>query len=445
MAGEIVARGTAATLAAARAVPTADDLAAELACADRASGRGYFLPDEDALVRQRYIQYLAVRGALLATLEELGAAAGDGDISWKERLPVFTAAFAAACVLMRATRFIVDLAKARDVVWKKLDEEDSVAGIPRKTFTALYKASSGATNLRRFLAASDFYFRHRDEIRALSSDGTLAPLIILLESEEPTIERRRGDALKRLFAYRWFSFLRRHRSAWRQVMFGLFKASGSAIADLHQPGVKPTGAPKRVTPSLREDILAKARPGDVFVTRHDDAMSNLFLPGFWPHAALCLGTADDLENLGIRHTFPSLGGFWFLEAKKDGVKFRPSDETLEVDACVLLRPPLAAENLAEALRRAMSHAGKPYDFLFDYRTQDVLACTEVIYRGFHGIPPIAFHLEEVGGRLCLPAEDLLNQALDCGFRVIATAGLASGKILTGTKAEVAFHSSRQPL
>jgi hypothetical protein len=93
----------------------------------------------------------------------------------------------------------------------------------------------------------------------------------------------------------------------------------------------------------------------------------------------------------------------------------------------------------------MAHAGKPYDFLFDFRTQEVLACTEVIYRGFHGVGPVRFHLEEVGGRLCLPAEEMLEQALDVGFRVIGTAGLAGNKVLFGGKAEIAFHGSRQPL
>jgi hypothetical protein len=93
----------------------------------------------------------------------------------------------------------------------------------------------------------------------------------------------------------------------------------------------------------------------------------------------------------------------------------------------------------------MGHLGKPYDFLFDFRTADRLACKEVIYRGFHGIGPIRFHLEEVGGRLCLPAEEFLNQAMDCGFRVVATGGLRGDRLLYHTDAEVAFHGTRQPL
>jgi hypothetical protein len=135
-------------------------------------------------------------------------------------------------------------------------------------------------------------------------------------------------------------------------------------------------------------------------------------------------------------------GAWFLESKKDGVKVRPAGETLAVDALVVLRPPLGGEELGTALRRSLGHRGKPYDFLFDFRTADRLVCTEVVYRGFHGIGPVRFGLRDVGGRLCLPAEEFLDQALDCGFQLVLTAGLAGDRMLTGDAAAEAFRASR---
>lgn len=375
------------------------------------------------------------------TLGGLGDMAGRGAIEWRDRLPVFATAFAAACVLMRVDRFLVELAAERPVVWKKLDEEDPRAGIPRKTFTAVYKAVSDPVNARRFLLAADFYAKHRDGIGELADHPVVGPLVALLRAEEPRIERRKRDALKRVVSYRWFSFLRRNRSAWKKVMSGFFEASGRAVAELRQPGIKPSGAPKRITDGLRDAVLEKVEPGDVFVTRHDDALSNLFLPGFWPHAALYLGTSEDLQRMGIE-TPAEAGACWFLESKKDGVRIRSAGETLQVDAFVVLRPPLEGKDLADAIRRAAGHVGKPYDFLFDFRTADRIVCTEVIYRGFHGSGPVRFHLKEVGGRLCLPAEEFLDQAMACGFRIVVTGGLRGDVLLTENAAEEAFRETR---
>jgi hypothetical protein len=132
----------------------------------------------------------------------------------------------------------------------------------------------------------------------------------------------------------------------------------------------------------------------------------------------------------------------FLEAKKDGVKIRAAAETLAVDALIVLRPPLTGDDLQKGVLRALSHCGKPYDFLFDFRTADRLVCTEVVYRGYHGIDPIHFHLRETGGRLCLPAEEFLDQAMACGFQLVLTAGLEGDRMLTGPAAQSAFRASR---
>ena len=169
-------------------------------------------------------------------------------------------------------------------------------------------------------------------------------------------------------------------------------------------------------------IAPALRAGDVIITRHDDAMSNLFLPGFWPHAALYLGDESERAKLGLDDSLPggrSLAGCLFLEAKKDGVLIRALEETMSVDAFMVLRPRLDTSYRVEALRRALSHEGKLYDFTFDFRVADRMACTEVIYRGYHGVGPdealIGFELKSHSGRLCISAEDLIEQAQQSGF------------------------------
>ena len=66
-----------------------------------------------------------------------------------------------------------------------------------------------------------------------------------------------------------------------------------------------------------------------------------------------------------------------------------------------------------------AHEGKLYDFAFDSRKSDRLACTEVIYRGFHGMGELQFRLVEHGGKQCLPAVELARQLLAAGATVVA--------------------------
>lgn len=402
-----------------------------------ASGRGYFVPDEEEELWDGYSRYLGVRAALLSVLGDLEDACSPRQGGWERCLPAFVVAFAAACLLLRQARGLAALVRRYPVLRKKLDEASPQLGVPRKTFTSLLRATTDPARLMEFRRAAGFYDSHRAEAAALAE---LADILELLGREEAWIERRKRDIFRHRLAYRWHSLWRRQRSMWKRSVFGVFKWSGSAVAELRQPGVKPPGAAKRVTADHRDAAMRLARPGDIFVTRHDDALSNLFLPGFWPHAALFVGSPD--QPAGQLPADSTAEGARFLEAKKDGVRLRPATETLQVDAFVVLRPPLSPVGISEGVVRAMRHAGKPYDFSFDFRGSERLACTEVIYRGYHGVGGLAFELIETGGRKCLPAEELIAQALAQGFRVVAVCGIGKNEFVAGNRAELLLHSSR---
>jgi len=412
------------------AVPSEDLLAQELADAEAAEQRGYFLPDEDDRVRGVFAAYLSARLVLLEAVDamrpvyEVLGATGEcdelEDENWTQCLRAFIVGFAAAAVVVRMSTYIVDLAAKRPVVWKKLDEPESRYGIPKKSFTAVYKRLGSSRRMWRFHEAMMFYEVHRDDVQALAGDAVVGELVSLLRQEEDFLQYRKRDYLMRKLSYSVHSFKRRHLSGYKKVMFHMLKLSGSAIAEIKQPFVKRLGQGKRVTEGVMATIQPLLRAGDVLVTRHDDAMSNLFLPGFWPHAALYIGDVDERERIGVPREVKAgccADGICFLEAKKDGVLFRPMEDTMQVDAFIVLRPQLAPDQIAEALTRAMGHEGKLYDFSFDFCKTDRLACTEVVYRAYHGVGTIEFELHRVTGRSCISAEDLIEQALGAGYFV----------------------------
>ncbi len=400
------------------ALPRPKDMAKLLADGKAAEARGYYTPVEDERLRDAFARYLAIRVSLWEIIRRSQAAArrvqAAPETASRQDLHDFSIAFCAAEIIVRTGEYLIDLARKRDIIWRKLDEAERRYGIDRKSFTRIYRQLTSAYRMHGFYRACDIFDQNK---AAILKAAPLEISDILTTLNLPTASR--GDHLRRYRSFVKFSTKRRQLSAWKNILFSIFEMMGSDIADLKIPLVKPPRAPKRVSPEIMSTIQTVLQPGDVFVTRHDDAMSNLFLPGFWPHSALWLGAGDaDI-----------------LEAKKDGVRLRQIKETLQVDAFVLLRPKLKPEQIQAALATARSHAGKLYDFVFDFSTSDRLVCTEVIYRTYHGIGPVNFDLVLEAGRHCLSAEELINQGVTQGwFEVVALYGVKGNTLLYADEA-----------
>ena len=154
-----------------------------------------------------------------------------------------------------------------------------------------------------------------------------------------------------------------------------------------------------ISPTQLEALRARLKPGDILIERRNWYISNSLLPGFWPHAALYLGSYEELLELGVAadpraapHMSDFQGrnelgdGFAVLEAIGEGVIFTSFEQSVgEADAVAVLRPNLSDDELRDALGRALSHRGKAYDFDFDFATTDRLVCTELIFRAYDGI------------------------------------------------------------
>ena len=405
----------------------------------RALERGYLTPDEDDIARTLFAKFLSSRAALIQTMEDLRPLASE---QMRQKTPdhpeVFIVCYAAACLLMRTGYLLIDAFRKDSLLVKKLNEAEPRFGIPRKQFTKIYRSSTSPLNVWSFLEANRYWEENRHLFQQRYADNPAVKSILdLLESEDSQVEiSKRFYATNRL-KYRLHSFLRRHHSGFKNVTFALFKTSGRLVSEIRFPKFWKR---KRVTARVRKRLADMLVPGDVIVTRHDDAASNLFLPGFWPHAALYIGTEAQRAELGLvlsdDHQTPLDKSISVLEAQKDGVRFRKLSYTLGVDACTILRPKLSREEIRQGLERAISHEGKEYDFEFDFRRSDKLVCTEVIYRGFHNCGSIRFELSERAGRLCLAAEDLVARAIDGSiFDVVALFGAKGNRLFIGDRAK----------
>ncbi len=195
-------------------------------------------------------------------------------------------------------------------------------------------------------------------------------------------------------------------------------------------------------------LTAKMEPGDILVARQNWFLSNIGLPGFWPHAELYLGTpgelaasfdADEEVRKWVAAQAPEAGTFTgFLQAKwpdkyqqyatgtdllgqgpirviesiSEGVSFTSIEHAMMVDYLGVMRPRLPRLEKAKAIARAFAYQGRPYDFDFDFLSDSGLVCTELVWKSYArsaDMKGLAFPLVEVAGRQTLPANELVKR------------------------------------
>jgi hypothetical protein len=76
-----------------------------------------------------------------------------------------------------------------------------------------------------------------------------------------------------------------------------------------------------------------------------------------------------------------------------------------------MRPDLSKLDVARAIERAFSYAGRPYDFDFDFYTDESLVCSELVYKAYEpreGCGGIPMPLEKVVGRMTLGPNSIVR-------------------------------------
>ncbi len=424
-------------LASAAGFPRESEILSLRECLTPALERGYFTPSEDEKIREVYARYLHARTALYLSLEDLRKHLPRWHRATNpEAIQAFVLGWTAGCILMRAARYLVTEFYPAPALRKLLNEAEPRYGIPEGSLDQIYRTATHSRVLMRFLHAARFAERHAGQIEALRNLPEYVDILKLLDHEQAFIERQTRKHARTLLENRWNRLCGKPGLTYRRIMWEIFETSGRAVAEMRNPFHR-----KRVTWKVRHQVAEVLQPGDILITRHDDALSNLFLPGFWPHSALLIGHTEQREALGIqvttRQRLASRPPHCILEAKKDGVRCRSLRETLRVDAFVLLRPRnLTPCDLKSVIERAFSHEGKLYDFSFDFTRADRLVCTEVIYRSFEGVGDMSFSLQKRAGRFTLSAEDLLRQSLQRNlFEVVLLYGIPGNHIYSGDRAQ----------
>lgn len=184
-------------------------------------------------------------------------------------------------------------------------------------------------------------------------------------------------------------------------------------------------------------------PGDIILERRNWYLSNVGLPGFWPHAALYTGSqAQILRALGeapeVKAAFGDLAAHYaklapkgwaslgerdhgghecsVLEAVSEGVVASSVEHSCGADYVAALRPRVSPLTRARAIGRALTFYGRPYDFNFDFLTDDQVVCSELVVKAYErmndGDQGLDVPYVELVGRRAVPPTELVRAFRD---------------------------------
>lgn len=202
---------------------------------------------------------------------------------------------------------------------------------------------------------------------------------------------------------------------------------------------------KRHTALITHEQIAEMkptlRPGDIFVERRNWYASNVGIPGFWPHAALHVGTLEE-ANTFFKELFPRNGSNSFgelvkneyprlyekyqgkddagysyavIEGQAPGIILQSLEESASADYIGVLRPRLSKEHILKAVLRSFENYGKPYDYNFDFETRDEIVCSELVYDAYLSHSDkmgITFKLGVTSGRKMVSPNDMVKKFYD---------------------------------
>jgi 1-acyl-sn-glycerol-3-phosphate acyltransferase len=382
-----------------------------------AGKRSWYRQSDDDDARALLLAYMNYRTALLRIVWRYQDYEHAPDEAL--RLRAFLASYTSASVLYETSlKFVTFFETAPDAI-RKLNEPEPLWSIPPGLYDTVRRSLADPENRMLLRHAREFYDRHRADFARhhLAAAPPFDRFHAAIERAEKTNQRSGAVAL----AASTVTPLADARDVGKEAIYRAQKFISTWVGDTKVR--EPRGGKALIQPAHLNELRPKLKPGDLMLERRNWFLSNAFLPGYWPHSALYVGTAEDLKRLGLDRD-PRVQKHWqkflsrddkghervIIEAISEGVVFTSMEHSVgEADAAAFLRPNIPEARLREVIARAFSHVGKPYDFEFDFFSTDKLVCSEVVYRAYDG--DIQLPLVTVMGRKTLPPIEIVRQCV----------------------------------
>jgi hypothetical protein len=341
----------------------------------------------------------------------------------------FALGFAALCAQVEAGLRLLSAMRGRTLATRLWNEALPELGLPARTFDALRAKLGRARDLFYVPVGAEWFDTWMR--RHLAGDSKIGRFLAFVDDVRrqafrrvltPTTSgvRNKVDLVKSELFRQWFP-LQKGVAEW---------AGDTRFAKEDR---------RLVNNAQLAAFREKLEPGDIILERRNWYLSNVGLPGFWPHAALYAGTQREIcEGLGKDPAVVAACGdlgtrfsqkhpkAWaslaerdrdghervIVEAVSEGVVSASVEHSCGADYVAALRPRLTPVQRAHALERALSYWGRPYDFDFDFATDDEVVCSELVLKAYEPIEDggkgLSIPFIEVAGRRAVPPTEFVR-------------------------------------
>ncbi|HLE11117.1 MAG: hypothetical protein A2504_01525 [Bdellovibrionales bacterium RIFOXYD12_FULL_39_22] len=148
--------------------------------------------------------------------------------------------------------------------------------------------------------------------------------------------------------------------------------------------------------NIKQKVKNSLRPLDLLVDKTRYVFTDLFLPSYFGHAAIWVGTRKQLEEIGMWN-HPAIRPYQkeieqgknILEVVLTGTRLNDFDSYFDVDEYVQVRDQSLLNDsgrVFQVYQDAFAQFNKSYDFLFSSQNSDKLICSEIIYYSYTYAP-----------------------------------------------------------
>ena len=347
-------------------------------------------------------------------LEEKGYA----PLSDKVRLKGVMLALSGTLTLYDTYMTTITVLNENDRIRQFVNQSDIGYGIQQDQIAAITDAAYDLSNLLYVRGEISIYEKNIDRFEEKFAQDDQAAYLRLLINQSPSYQILKNASFEEVSDK--IGGVRKNEAADnfselnRSAVNGVSEFFGNLVGSVEERKGKLYGD-KDIEAYLAKQLKA----GDILLEKTPFRLTDKMIPGHWGHAAIWIGSKEELQQLSIwehevvRPYHERIeSGHGVIEALRSGVTINTLAHFMNIDDMAIVREPgISDKRRAEDIIRTFRQLGKEYDFNYDVETTDKIVCSQLVYLAY---TDITWPTSKIAGRYTISPDNVAFKAINNG-------------------------------